>query len=216
MVEGIINLIYPQTCSICGKINTKPLCNKCNNKLKKEYCFKTDYYTENKNFIEHSYFFRYKDIIREQILALKFKEKPYVYETIAYFLKKSKKSFENLKKYDIIIIVPISKQRYKERGYNQSQLIAKKISQILKIPINNKILYKNKNTVQQSTLNREQRIQNAAGVYQAINCQKIVDKKILLIDDIYTTGSTVDECAKELVNNGITREQIGVLTIAKD
>jgi len=126
------------------------------------------------------------------------------------------KSFENLKKYDIIIIVPISKQRKKERGYNQSYLIAKEISKIIKIPIAKKVLYKIKNTTPQSLLNKKQREENAKGVYKAPNTTKLYDKKILLIDDIYTTGNTVNECTKILLNNGVKRQNIGVLTIAKD
>lgn len=126
------------------------------------------------------------------------------------------KSFENLKKYDIIIIVPISKHRKKERGYNQSYLIAKEISKIIKIPIAKKILYKIKNTVPQSSLNRKQREENAKGAYKIRNTTKLYNKKILLIDDIYTTGNTVNECAKVLMHNGVKREDIGVLTVAKD
>lgn len=187
-------------------------------KLNKGFSFETDnYYIDiSKNYVEHHYFFKYKDIIRSQILALKFHEKPYVYRTIAEFLRKNEKCFENLKKYDIIIIVPISKKRRKERGYNQSQIITKEISKILDIPIKHNILYKTTNTVPQSSLNKKQREENAKGVYKAKSCQKIINKKILLIDDIYTTGSTVNECAKVLVQNGIDRKQIGVLTIAKD
>lgn len=215
--EKMLDLIYPQVCGICGKLNTKSLCNKCKVKLEKEFNFQTDNYKEDesKNFIEHNYFFKYENFIRSQILALKFQEKPYVYKTIGYFLKNMKKSFENLKKYDIMIIVPISKQRKRERGYNQSRLVAREISKIIKVPIAKKILYKTKNTVPQSSLNKKEREENIKGVYKAINTTKIYNKKILLIDDIYTTGNTVNECANILFQKGIKRTNIGVLTIAK-
>jgi len=218
IIENILNLIYPPTCGICGKFNSKSLCNKCKTKLEKEFIFKEDNYQEDisKNFIEHYYFFKYENLIRSQILAIKFQEKPYIYKTIAYFIKKMQKSFEKLKKYDIIIIVPISKQRKRDRGYNQSELLAREISKILEVPIARKILYKTKNTVPQSSLNKKQREENAKGVYKANNISKIKNKKILLIDDIYTTGNTVNECANILIQYGIKREDIGVLTIAKD
>jgi len=218
IIENILNLIYPPTCGICGKFNSKSLCNKCKIKLEKEFIFKEDNYQEDisKNFIEHYYFFKYENLIRSQILAIKFQEKPYIYKTIAYFIKKMQKSFEKLKKYDIIIIVPISKQRKRDRGYNQSELLAREISKILEVPIARKILYKTKNTVPQSSLNKKQREENAKGVYKANNISKIKNKKILLIDDIYTTGNTVNECANILIQYGIKREDIGVLTIAKD
>lgn len=216
--ENILNLIYPQVCGICGKLNSKSLCNKCKTKLQKEYQFQTDNYEEDasKNFIEHNYFFKYENLIRSQILALKFQEKPYIYKTIAYFLKNMEKSFENLKKYDIMIIIPISKQRKRNRGYNQSELIAKEISKIIKVPIQSKILFKVKNTVPQSTLNKKEREENAKGAYEVKNSSKLMNKKILIIDDIYTTGNTVNECANMLIKNGIKKSNIGVLTIAKD
>ena len=218
ILEKILDLIYPQVCGICGKLNEKSLCNKCKIKLEKEFEFQTDNYEKDlsKNFIEHNYFFKYENVIRNQILGLKFQEKPYIYLTIAYFLEKMQKSFENLKKYDIMIIVPISSQRKRDRGYNQSELIAKEISKIIKLPIANKILYKTKNTVPQSSLNKKQREENAKGVYKADNITRIGNKKILLVDDIYTTGNTVNECANILIQKGIKRTDIGVLTIAKD
>ena len=77
-------------------------------------------------------------------------------------------------------------------------------------------MFKIKNTVPQSSLNKKQREENAKGAYKLIDYQKIKNKKILLVDDIYTTGNTVNECAKTLVQKGINRNQIGVLTIAKD
>lgn len=218
ILEQILDIIYPQVCGICGNINSKSLCNKCKAKLNKEFIFKTDNYKENlnKNFVEHHYFFKYENLIREQIISLKFQEKPYIYKTISFFLKNNKKSFEKLEKYDIILIVPISRNRKKERGYNQSELLIKEIAPIINLKIMSNILYKNKNTVPQSSLNKIQREENAKGVYDAKNCGKIINKKILLVDDIYTTGSTVNECAKVLTQNKINRNQIGVLTIAKD
>ena len=194
------------------------MCNKCKIRLKKEFNFKSNNYYQNpeKNFIEHYYFFKYENLIRNQILSLKFQEKPYIYKTISYFLENERKSFEKLEKYDIIIVIPVSKKRKRERGYNQSNLLAKEISKILSIKIENNIIKKVKDTLPQSTLNKEQRQENIKGAYKIFNLNKIKNKNILIIDDIYTTGSTVNECAKILVDEGIEKQNIGVLTIAKD
>lgn len=218
IIGTILDIIYPQVCGICGKVSSKSICNKCRARLKSEFKFEMDDYTEDvqKNFNEHYYFFKYENLIRQQILDLKFHEKPYVYKTIMYFLKENKKDLKNLEKYDIIIVVPVSISRKKERGYNQSTILAKEISRIIERPFIENVLYKIKNTVPQSTLNKEQREQNAKGVYKVNNIQKIYNKKILIFDDIYTTGSTLNECAKVLIEQGIKKEQIGVMTIAKD
>ena len=218
ILEKTINLIYPQVCSICGKLNTKSLCNRCKNELEKEFEYKIDDYLDDseKNFIEHHYFFKYKNLIRSQLLSYKFKEKPFIYKTISSFLENKQKNFEKLKKYDIIIVVPISRKRQKERGYNQSELIAKEIAKMIPLKIEKNILYKVKNTAPQSSLNKQQREENVKQVYNAKNIQKIKNKKILIFDDIYTTGNTVNECAKKLIEEGIQKNNIGILTIAKD
>ena len=116
--------------------------------------------------------------------------------------------------YDIIIPVPISRERQKKRGYNQSLLIAKKIANQLRAKVDINILIKQKNNVQQSTLNKQEREENVIDAYKIINQRKIIDKKILLVDDIYTTGSTVNECSKIL--NLAGAKKIDVFTIAKD
>ena len=145
--EKIINLIYPQTCGICGKINNKTICSKCNIQLKKQEkmgILTKEKLEENslemeKHFEELMYIFKYEGQIRELILDYKFNEKSYMYKTFVNFLLKNKKIFENIKKYDKIIPVPISKKRYKERGYNQSLLIAKEISMQISYETNNNI-----------------------------------------------------------------------------
>ena len=119
-----------------------------------------------------------------------------------------------LKKYDIIIPVPIHKKRKAQRGYNQTQLIASKISKYVGIKLCDDVLIKSKNTIAQSKLNKNKRKQNIKGAFKILNSEKIQGKNILLFDDIYTTGSTVNECSKILTRAGAKR--IGVLTIAKD
>lgn len=116
--------------------------------------------------------------------------------------------------YDIIIPVPIHKKRYKERGYNQSELLASEIAKTLNISIEKRVLIKNVNNTPQSKLSKIERKNNANGVYKIINAQKIKNKKIIIIDDIYTTGSTANECSKLLKQAGAS--EIAVFTIAKD
>ena len=121
---------------------------------------------------------------------------------------------EKIQNYDTIVPVPISEKRLKARGYNQSLLIAREIANQLNLELLNNCLIKTKNIVEQSKLNRDDRIQNVKGVYDIKNKQLIKNKKILLIDDIYTTGSTVNECSKILRQGSPT--EIGVLVLAKD
>ena len=227
--EKILNQIYPQTCGICGKIDAKSICSKCNLELKKQAeirILQKEYIEEKsekeKYFQELMYIFKYEGQIRQLIIDYKFNEKSYIYKTFVNFLLKNKKIFENIKKYDKIIPVPISKKRYKERGYNQSLLIAKEISMQISYETNNNIklelvnncLIKTKNIIEQSKLNKEDRQHNIQGVYTLKNGSILTNKSILLIDDIYTTGSTVNECSRVLQQ--AKPNKIGVLVLAKD
>jgi ComF family protein len=126
----------------------------------------------------------------------------------------NKNAFQIVNGYDIIIPVPISKKRLKERGYNQSELIAKQIAKNVQIKIETKCLYKKKNITAQSSLNKEQREENIKNVYIIKNQDRIFNKNVLLFDDIYTTGSTANECCKILKE--ANPNKIGVMTIAKD
>ncbi len=130
------------------------------------------------------------------------------------FLLKQQKIFEIIKTYDIILPVPISKKRYKQRGYNQTELIAREIRKRTDIELVTNCLYKEKNNVPQSTLNKEDRIENVKNAYIIKNSKIIKDKRVIIFDDIYTTGSTVNECSKLLKQNNV--KEILVMTIAKD
>ena len=210
-----MDLFFPPICGICGKLNKDGLCNKCKIQLEKvaeNDILKQD--LEDMYIKELIYIFKYEGIIRKLILDYKFHEKPYMYVCFVNFVLKNEKIFEKLQSYDTIIPVPISKKRMKERGYNQSLLIAKKLSREVKIPLQVNCLLKTKNIIEQSKLNKEQRKQNIQNVYELKNGEILNKKRILLIDDIYTTGSTVNECAKILQQ--ARPEKIDVLVLAKD
>ena len=213
--------MYPPICGICEKINKDALCPKCNLELKKQAevnILQKEEIEENikkeKYFEELMYIFKYEGQVRKLILDYKFNEKSYLYKTFVNFLLKNEKIFENIKKYDKIIPVPISKKRNKERGYNQSMLIAEEIANKTNLELVNNCLIKTKNIIEQSKLNKEDRLQNIQGVYSLQNERLITNKKILLLDDIYTTGSTVNECCKILQQ--ANPKTIGVLVLAKD
>ena len=213
LLNSIINLIYPPVCAFCGKINKNLLCENCKKDIEKIEKFHLDKY-DSKYYEEHAYMFKYK-AIRDKILAYKFDDKAYYYKTIVNILLNNKKMCEILKSYDIIIPVPIHNKRRKERGYNQTELIAREIAKKAELEYIN-ILEKCKNTIPQSTLSKEERIENSKDIYRTKepSKQKIKDKKVLIFDDIYTTGSTVNECAK--VIKTLQPYKIGILTIAKD
>ena len=209
------------------------MCKSCNQELEKIAKVHVDKYnSKNIYYNEHIYLFKYEDYIRDKIISYKFDDKAYYYKTFVKILLKNKKICEILKSYDIIIPIPIHNKRRKERGYNQTELIAKQIvkelrtEHIQEIQQNSNIssnleyldiLLKNKNSVHQSTLNKKQRLENAKNVYglrETKAAKTIAQKNILIFDDIYTTGSTANECAK--IIRKLHPKKIGILTIAKD
>ncbi|MBP3255916.1 MAG: ComF family protein [Clostridia bacterium] len=154
-------------------------------------------------------------MVRKLIIDYKFRDKSHLYKLFSEIIIKNKKICRNLKSYDIIIPVPIHHKRKKERGFNQSELIAKYLATKLdSIKLENKVIIKKINNKKQSKLKKSERIENVKNVYEIINKEKIVNKRIILFDDIYTTGNTVNEISKLLKENGA--KEIIVLTIAKD
>lgn len=214
ILECVLNFIYPPICGICFKENEKYICNDCLEMLKFISKNKKEKY-KSKYVEELLYIFDYEGTIRQKILDYKFKDKSFLHSTFSKLILNNEENIKFIKSYDILIPVPIHKKRMKERGYNQSELIAKDIvSEIKNIKFEKKVLIKTSNIAPQSSLNKKQREDNIKNVYRVKNKEKIVNKRILILDDIYTTGSTVNECAKILKEAGC--KDIGVITIAKD
>ncbi|TSC90918.1 MAG: phosphoribosyltransferase [Parcubacteria group bacterium Gr01-1014_2] len=112
-----------------------------------------------------------------------------------------------------LVPVPLHKRKFNSRGYNQSELIAQQLSKFLNFRVANNCLIKNKATKDQASLKNEQRTKNIKGVFKCAEPEQMREKRILLVDDVYTTGTTMNECARVLKDEG-AKEVIG-LTIAR-
>ena len=157
---------------------------------------------------------KYEGIIRKKLIDYKFNEKSYLYKTFSKIILNNTKIYRFLKNYDIIVPVPMSNLKYNNRGYNQTELIAKEIAKNLKIDVSIRNLVKIRETETQSLLTKEQRKENVNGAFEIVNYNEFKDKHIILFDDIYTTGSTINECVKKLKK--ANPKGILALTSAKD
>ena len=213
MFDFFLDLIYPRTCGICGQIHKEYLCKKCEKRLEKLSHNKI-YKSKLEPISYHAYAFPYEGEIREKLITYKFHEQAYIYQTFIKIILKSENLCGFMKKYDIIIPISIHRKRKKQRGYDQTVLIAKEIAKELKINIRLDILIKQNNIQPQSSLDKWQRRQNIKNAYKLQNEQVITNQRILLIDDIYTTGATIQECARTLKK--AKPKEIAAFTLAKD
>jgi len=114
---------------------------------------------------------------------------------------------------EMIVPVPLHSKRLRWRGFNQAGLLARQISSVYNIPLDHFVLYRNKDTPPQTQLTEEDRRKNMRGAF-ALNPRKsITDKCLLLVDDVYTSGATVNECSRVLKRGGAG--EIYVLTLAR-
>ena len=217
IIEYLLELIYPNICGICEQIDKNSLCENCKLELEKDIIGRIDNYDKNasKFFNKHGYIFKYSGQIRKLLIDYKFNNKAYMYKTFSQIIVNNSNIINFIKDYEIIIPIPIHRKRFNNRGYNQSELLAKEICKYLKnTNFRNDILVKIKNNTAQSTLNKAERVLNVKDAYKIKNNNFTKEKRILLIDDIYTTGNTVNECSRVLKEYGA--KEIGVLTISKD
>jgi ComF family protein len=137
----------------------------------------------------------YEGLIKNSIKRFKFShKKEYAYEFAKLITKTIEICFRN-QKFDLITCVPLHKNRFKKRGYNQSELIAKEAAKSLGFQFE-KTIVKTKNNLPQHGLNFFKRQINVNGAYKAI--RNLSGKKILICDDIVTTGATLNECVSVL------------------
>ncbi|VAX26377.1 Competence protein F homolog, phosphoribosyltransferase domain; protein YhgH required for utilization of DNA as sole source of carbon and energy [hydrothermal vent metagenome] len=221
-ISEFLDFIIPRFCVACStalSTQEKFICNNCEStiellsrsQLQNEFLRK---FSSNNLIDDYTslYIFEEGKVLQYLIHALKYDKK----FKIGIFLgeKFANNKIDILKswKADFIIPVPLFNLRRIERGYNQSFYIAKGLSREMKIPIKNTFVKRTKNTVSQTTLNFEERKENLNQAFILREKEKVRSKKVIIVDDVITTGATVSEIAKILKENGA--EKVFAISIA--
>lgn len=210
MIERFLNILFPKVCLNCGKQGESYLCSSCFLALDLRFRI---FPVQNKYYDFLIYLGKYKDEIRNKLLQFKFYNKAYINEYFLEFLLKDKNICDFLKSFDLIVPVPMYKDKKSRRGYNQTELFAKNLGKNLELSYEENILIKFKENKTQSLLPQNERTKNVRDVFKIENYFEIKDKKIILIDDIFTTGATIQICSKLLKKAGAA--SIIALVIAK-
>ena len=214
IADVIVSAFFPHRCAYCGKVvvNTTYMCNQCENDLPricgdvcdkcgrekdKCSCKKAEKYYDG---IAAPFYF--SGNVRKGIHNYKFRRR--IGNAEAYGTEMSETVLERFSgvSFDYIIAVPLSGKRRRERGYNQCEILAEKLSRNLGIEHRKGLLVKLYDTEKQHKISTVLRRGNLTGVFDVSDPSAVENKVILLCDDISTTGETFNECAKMLWLNG--------------
>lgn len=222
MLKNLINLIYPEVCLGCSQLllkNEKTICTECLTDLPYTYHHKIVDNDVTRKFygiipIEFGaalFYFKSQGISQSLIHHLKYKGKEEIGVLLANLMNDEICSLVKNYVVDEIIPVPLHKKRLKERGYNQVHSFCKTISENLHIPLNEKILHRTIYTDTQTFKDKDSR-QYKSSLFEVIYNENAFNKHFLLVDDVITTGATLEKCAKALLT--IPGAKVSILTIA--
>ena len=156
----------------------------------------------------------YKPTLRQAIHLFKYEKKVVMAKHFAELMQDTVPTLFELSDYNYIIPVPLHKKRYKERGFNQAEILARELNNLFDIPIHlGNVVRVNETKPQFSLETREDKIKNVQDAFEVREPEKIEWKNILLVDDIFTTGATVSEIAKTLLSERANR--VDVFTLAR-
>lgn len=156
----------------------------------------------------------YRGLLREVIHRFKYGGQTFLARPLAKILEVSGKELARLHNIDLIIPVPLHSKRLRQRGFNQASLLANHLGSALKMSVDYASLKRSRWTEPQTGLTRRQRAVNVKGAFDLTRPEKIEAKSILVVDDVFTTGETVNQCVAVLKKDGGAREVV-VLTVAR-
>lgn len=234
IISILLNLILPKRCLTCQsplkkdigdviclecwkkvKSPTAPLCPICGRPFFSEVSLSRspDYICGlcrkvRPHFERHIYIGFYEGILLEAIRLFKYKKKVSLAYSLSYLLCKKIKDIPEI---DIIIPVPLHTKRLRSREFNQSLLLSNLLGLHLGRPILKDVIVRRKDTSPQVTLDKNKRRRNVKNIFFVTNGDLIEGRRVLLVDDVFTTGSTADECAETLKKSGVYKVYIVTL-----
>ncbi len=209
MIKNLVNLFFPKVCVGCKSFllaNENVICTICrhevpltNHHLNSENeAFKKFYGRIPVKYASALFYFHKKGIVQEVIHSLKYRGQQEIGTILGDWYASDLKNVDIIKTIDEIIPVPIHKKRFKERGYNQVTKFGQSLSKNLNVAYNPAILVRNIYTETQSKKNLIGRTEKIESIFDVIFSEKDHNKHFLLIDDVITTGSTLEACSRAL------------------
>lgn len=224
--SGLLDLVYPPHCLICGSSDDNYLCATCEEEIDiigRQQCHRCampseSYYCNNCRDREFAFDSAcsacvYEGVISKAIQHLKFDLQIGMAEPLAKLMARCYPYSRFSGKVDMAIPIPIHRSRMVERGFNQSAELSRLMCKRISLPVELRVLHKIKNTRHQVDLLQDDRIFNLEGAFAVRNAELISGKSVLLVDDVFTTGSTLNEAAKALKAAGA--EAVHVYTLAR-
>lgn len=216
---SVTDLLFPRVCVVCENSlmrGEKYLCTSC----LADFPITDAAYDAGENLLEHFdeacrpeklytlFYYNKYDIYKKLIYHIKYQS----YKHLAFYLGQMLgERIQDTSAADIIIPIPLHPRRLRERGYNQALEIARGISEVLQIDIWDDVVVRTRNNVSQTGKNASERQKNVEHIFQLKDSQKIIGKRILLVDDVITTGATIGSCMQVLAQAGDVRFCLGCL-----
>lgn len=216
-----MDALFPRRCPVCGEIVEpagnlicpgcigklkpvrQPTCRKCGKEVfgeHTEYCI--DCSQHRRSFESGVALFNYNESARRSMAAVKYKNKR---EYLDFYASVMAWRYQNVIRgwdVDVLIPVPVHPSRRRKRGFNQAEELAKRLSHRWHIPVENGMLVRNRKTAPQRDLNPQERLKNLQEAF-AVRSDRPVPSRVILVDDIYTTGSTIEACTRVLKAAGV-------------
>ncbi|KRD11577.1 amidophosphoribosyltransferase [Flavobacterium sp. Root901] len=210
MYKFLIDLFFPKVCSGCRSVlmtNETVLCTNCRHELPL-----TQYYLDSNNqavkkfygkieteHVSAFVYFNKKGIVQELIHNLKYKGHEEIGTVLGNWYVEDLKELKLKTPFDAVIPVPLHPRKFRERGYNQVTTFGKALAEGLKIPYNDSILYRKKYSKTQSKKNLLGRSENIEDIFDSVFTEESSNKHFLIVDDVLTTGATLEACSRALL-----------------
>ncbi len=234
LLDDIISFVFPPHCLLCGACTSGSanmyFCNRCLNALpihKGPICYTCGISFTSQEGADHlcssclqrSHFYGkaralgpYKDLLKKAIQDFKYRNKTILAVALGRLLADAGAVVLDKAAYEFIVPIPLHPMRVRQRGFNQSLMLARQIGKLWDIPVGAEALVRNRWTRPQTVLPLAERHRNIKGAFSC-TISGLNGKNILLIDDVYTSGATVNECARILKKQGA--REVDVLTLAR-
>jgi ComF family protein len=223
MLDDFLALIYPRNCVSCGNSlfkHEEQVCNYCYTNLPK-----TNFHKQQRNPVDtlfygrtplllasSFYLFTKKGSVQKILHAIKYKYNKDLAVLVGKWYAEDLKTNDIISKAHFIIPVPLHSKKFKIRGYNQSEEFARGLAEGLQIPLNTSVLIRKEFTETQTKKSKYERWENVEEVFELIAPEKFKNKHVVIVDDVITTGATIEACCQLLQQ--IEEIQISVLSIA--